>query len=56
DYANELAQSFSRFYESTPILKAEGGVRNARVLVALAFKYTMSGVLKALGITPLERM
>ncbi|MEM0149465.1 MAG: arginine--tRNA ligase [Candidatus Micrarchaeaceae archaeon] len=56
DYANDLAQSFSRFYESTPIMKADENTRNARLLLVLAFKYTMGSVLKILGIIPLERM
>ena len=56
DYANELAQSFSKFYESSPIMKADEKTRAARLMLVLAFKYVMGSVLKTLGIIPLERM
>ena len=56
DYANDLAQAFSKFYESSPILKADDKTRTSRLLLVMAFKEMMSGVLKTLGITPLERM
>ncbi|MGC8537409.1 MAG: arginine--tRNA ligase [Candidatus Micrarchaeia archaeon] len=56
DYANDLAQAFSKFYESSPILKAEENTRNARLLLVMAFKDMIGGVLRVLGITPLERM
>ena len=56
DYANDLAQAFSKFYESSPILKADEKTRMARLLLVMAFKEMMGGVLRTLGITPLERM
>lgn len=56
DYANDLAQAFSKFYESSPIFKADEKTRRARLLLVMAFKEMMGGVLKTLGITPLERM
>jgi arginyl-tRNA synthetase len=56
DYANDLAQAFSKFYESSPILKADEKTCMARLLLVMAFKEMMGGVLRTLGITPLERM
>ncbi len=56
DYANELAQSFSKFYESSPILREEEKTRAARLQLVLAFKYVMGSMLKILGIEPLDRM
>ncbi|MFW9869673.1 MAG: arginine--tRNA ligase, partial [Candidatus Thorarchaeota archaeon] len=55
-YTYGLANLFSKFYDSCPVLKAEPGVRNARLALVRAFKKTMSNCLTVLGIPVVERM
>lgn len=55
-YLYELAGHYSRFYESCPVLKSEGGIRNSRLtLCGLAGRVMKQG-LNALGIETLEQM
>ena len=55
-YLYELAGHYSRFYESCPVLKSEGDVRNGRLkLCELAGRVLEKG-LTALGIETLEQM
>ncbi|MGC8586480.1 MAG: arginine--tRNA ligase [Candidatus Micrarchaeia archaeon] len=56
DYAIELADTFSRFYEHCPVLKAEEPLRSARILLLGAFRKVMKNVLEIIGIEALERM
>ncbi len=57
EYAKDLAFAFSRFYESTPILKdSSREERKARLALVLAFRYAMKVTLGILGIDALDRM
>lgn len=56
DYLFGLSQKYSRFYQSSPVLKADAGVRESRVhLCALVAKVLRSG-LDLLGIEAPERI
>lgn len=55
-YCNSLATTFNSFYDSHPVIKAEKGVREARLALVEAFKITMRNALKLIGIKPVERM
>ncbi len=54
-YAHSLAEAFNRFYESTPVLAAEGP-RSSRLALVTAARTTLGNTLRLLGIEPLERM
>ena len=57
EYINELAYSFSRFYENSPILKAQSHDEKAfRIALTKSFKDTIKIQLELLGIDALERM
>ncbi|MEM3841485.1 MAG: DALR anticodon-binding domain-containing protein, partial [Candidatus Micrarchaeaceae archaeon] len=56
DYLNDLSAGFSSFYESYPVLKAEGSVRAARLLLVKAFAKIQKEMLTLLGIPTPERM
>ncbi|MDE1833447.1 MAG: arginine--tRNA ligase [Candidatus Micrarchaeota archaeon] len=57
EYLIELSLTFSRFYEQSPILKAENEeIRRSRVAILLAFRAVVGHVLSVLGIDALERM
>ena len=55
-YGYGLATLFSKFYDSCPVLKAEPGVRNARLELVKAYKVTMANCLQLLGIPVIDRM
>lgn len=55
-YCNNLATIFNSFYDSQPVIKAEKGVREARLALVEAFRITMRNALQLIGITPVERM
>jgi len=55
-YGFGLATLFSKFYDSCPVLKAETGVREARLALVESFKITMTNCLKILGIPVVDRM
>ena len=56
NYLYELSGEFARFYEACPVLKAEGSVRSARLLLSdLTAKVLRQG-LELLGIETLEEM
>ncbi len=55
-YLYELAGSFMRFYESCPILKAEGAERASRLALATLTANTLHQGLGLLGIDTLEQM
>ena len=57
EYINDLSHSFAKFYELSPVLKAETEeTKIARLALVSAFRYTVRGMLNVLGIEPLERM
>ncbi|ASJ00935.1 arginine--tRNA ligase [Thermococcus gorgonarius] len=55
-YLNELASLFNRFYMDHPVLKAEEGIREERLLLVLAVKQVLRNGLELLGIEAPERM
>lgn len=55
-FANELASLFNRFYMDHPVLKAEDGVREERLLLVLATKGVLRNALALLGIEAPEKM
>jgi len=55
-YGYNLATLFSRFYDSCPVLKAETGVKEARLALVESFKITMANCLRILGIPVVDRM
>ncbi|MFW9769570.1 MAG: arginine--tRNA ligase [Candidatus Thorarchaeota archaeon] len=55
-YGYSLANLFSKFYDSSPVLKANPEVREARLVLVQAFKTTMANCLTVLGIPVVERM
>jgi arginyl-tRNA synthetase len=55
-YGYGLATLFSKFYDTCPVLKAEGNIRDARIALVEAFRTTMANCLTLLGIPVVERM
>ncbi|NJE46490.1 arginine--tRNA ligase [Thermococcus sp. GR7] len=55
-YANEVASLFNKFYMDHPVLKAEDGVREERLLLVLATKQVLRNALALLGIEAPEKM
>ncbi|AEC50981.1 arginyl-tRNA synthetase [Pyrococcus sp. NA2] len=55
-YANELASLFNKFYMDHPVLKAEEGIREARLLLVMAVKQVLRNALWLLGIEAPEKM
>jgi arginyl-tRNA synthetase len=55
-YLYELASAFTRFYEACPILKAEGPVRDSRLLLCRKTAETLHEGLGLLGIETVQRM
>lgn len=55
-YAYSLANLFSKFYDSCPVLKAEPDVRTSRLALVRAFKTAMANCLTVLGIPVVDRM
>ncbi len=53
EYMLALSSSFSKFYESSPILKG-GDAKNARLAITGAAKQTLSNLLMIMGIAALE--
>jgi len=56
NYANEIAMLFNKFYQKCPVLRAEQGVREARIVLVAVFRRIMATVMKLIGIKPLYRM
>ena len=57
EYMTLLASEFSKFYETTPILKAQGeNEKSARLAITQAFEKLMAELLLSLGMTPVKRM
>ncbi len=55
-YARDLADLFNAFYHAEPVLKAEGGERDARLTLVLASQLTLKNVLETLGIDAVRSM
>ena len=55
-FGYNLANLFSRFYDTCPVLKADDDVRAARLALVEAFSLTMASCLRLLGIPVVERM
>jgi arginyl-tRNA synthetase len=55
-YTYGLANLFSKFYDSCPVLKAEPDVRASRLALVRAFKTSMANCLTVLGIPVVDRM
>jgi arginyl-tRNA synthetase len=55
-YTYSLANLFSKFYDSCPVLKAEPDVRASRLTLVRAFKTSMANCLTVLGIPVVDRM
>ncbi|KAF1078937.1 arginine--tRNA ligase [Methanogenium sp. MK-MG] len=55
-YARDLADLFNTFYHTDPVLKAEAGVRDARLTLVRAAQNTLSEVLETLGIDAIRSM
>ncbi len=56
DYLTDLAISFSKFYETVPVLKESGSNKDARLLLVAAFRHVMKAMLSVIGIDAIERM
>ncbi len=56
DYLYDLAQTYSRFYQNVPFLKAEEGVRESRVRLCGLVADVLRRGLELLGIETLERI
>jgi arginyl-tRNA synthetase len=54
-YAHDLAESFNRFYQSVPVLKANAE-RESRLALVSAARETLGAALDLLGLERLERM
>ena len=55
-YTYGLANLFSKFYDSCPVLKAEPDVRASRLTLVRAFKIAIANCLTVLGIPIINRM
>jgi arginyl-tRNA synthetase len=56
DHIYDLAQKFSSFYNSTPVLKAEKELVQSRLLLSESVAHTIKTGLNLLGIDVVERM
>ncbi|MDE1868870.1 MAG: arginine--tRNA ligase [Candidatus Micrarchaeota archaeon] len=57
DYASDLASAFSKFYEASPVLKAESEeLKSMRLSITASVRDTIGELLSLLGIEPLQRM
>lgn len=55
-YVLDLAQAFNDFYEHCPIIKAEDGLRHARLHLLNATRVVLKTALELLGIPPTDQM
>ncbi|OGI12111.1 arginine--tRNA ligase [Candidatus Micrarchaeota archaeon RBG_16_36_9] len=56
NYLFELAQDFNSFYHSSPVLKAEENIKNARLKLVESIEIILKTGLELLGIPILEKM
>jgi arginyl-tRNA synthetase len=55
-YAHELAETFNRFYQEVPVLRADGDARDSRLALVAATRQTLGNTLELLGVPRLETM
>ncbi|QOJ78200.1 arginine--tRNA ligase [Infirmifilum lucidum] len=55
-YLNNLAVEFNKYYDTTPVLKAPEGKREARLMLVKSVAQTLANGMYLLGIEPPERM
>ncbi|AAL81504.1 arginine--tRNA ligase [Pyrococcus furiosus DSM 3638] len=55
-YANEVASTFNKFYMDHPVIKAEEGVREARLLLVMATRQVLRNSLWLMGIEAPDKM
>ena len=55
-YLYNLSTLFNNFYEDSPILKEEEGIKNIRIKILYSSLLTMRHCMEIIGITPLEKM
>jgi arginyl-tRNA synthetase len=55
-YAQELAAQFNQFYRFVPVLKAEGGARDARLALVEASMWALRNALTCMGIDAPKEM
>lgn len=55
-FAQDLASQFNQFYRYVPVLKAEGGSRDARLALVEATRRTLKNALECLGLDAPEEM
>lgn len=55
-YAVDVAQAFNKFYNEQPILVEDEKVKNSRLAIVAATKYTLKNALALLGISAPEQM
>ena len=55
-YLVDLAQEFNRFYHEHPILVEDQDLRNARLALVSAVKYTLKNGLELIGLSAPERV
>lgn len=56
EFANNLASKFNLFYDNVPVLKAEGGIKAARLNLVKATKLVIANALSLIGIEAPSRM
>lgn len=56
DYAFDLANSFAKFYETSPVAKAEGDVRIFRGKLVASYRTLLGKILTMLGIPLLDKI
>jgi arginyl-tRNA synthetase len=56
EYALEVANAFSKFYETTPVVKAEEKERKTRAAIVVATRTVLTNALTLLGIDVPEKM
>ncbi|HLY77062.1 MAG TPA: arginine--tRNA ligase, partial [Thermoplasmata archaeon] len=55
-YAYTLAESFNRFYQALPVMRAEEPLRSSRLALVAATRQALGNTLDYLGVERLERM
>ncbi|MDK2383598.1 MAG: arginine--tRNA ligase, partial [Candidatus Korarchaeota archaeon] len=55
-YANELASTFNKFYETHPVINAPEGAREARMWLVMGVRGVLGKALDLIGVPRLERM
>jgi len=56
NYAYSLSQRFNDFYESCPVLKADKGIKERRIMLVQATRQVLANALGLLGVPVLEEM